>query len=86
MVVSILQMRKSLPEVPELRLKEARIEIHTVWLQGSSLTSTVSPSSTGAQEKAENIENMDSLHSLSVPSDPISPTWRLLKLQSLKGP
>lgn len=37
MVVPILQMRKSLPEVPKLRPGGAKIEIHTAWLQRASL-------------------------------------------------
>lgn len=79
MVVPILQMRKSLHEAPKLRPRGARIEIHTVWLQGSSLPCTVSPIPTTAQEMAVNRESMHSLHSLSVPNDPVSPTWRLLE-------
>lgn len=74
MVVPILQMRKSLPEVPKLRPGRAKIESIQLGSKEPALTSTMSPSPTPAQGKAENIEGMDAIHSLSVPNDPILPT------------
>lgn len=43
MTVPILQMRKSLPEVPKLGPGGPKIQIHTVWLRDPSFASTVSP-------------------------------------------